>query len=132
MSIHNRVKEVRKALNMAQDEFGDKIGIKKSSISQIESGKTNPSDLTVRAICREFRVDETWLRTGVGEMFRTSTPDQQIAEFAGRLLEGRAEDAFKRKLVSALSRLDPVSWAALERVADEIAADEAQKKKELP
>ena len=113
MSIHNRVKEVRKALNMAQDEFGDKIGIKKSSISQIESGKTNPSDLTVRAICREFRVDETWLRTGVGEMFRTSTPDQQIAEFAGRLLEGRAEDAFKRKLVSALSRLDPGSWAAL-------------------
>lgn len=132
MSIHNRVKEVRKALNMAQDEFGDKIGIKKSSISQIESGKTNPSDLTVRAICREFRVDETWLRTGVGEMFRTSTPDQQIAEFAAMLLEGRAEDAFKRKLVSALSRLDPVSWAALERVADEIAADEAQKKKELP
>ena len=132
MSIHNRVKEVRKALNMAQDEFGDKIGIKKSSISQIESGKTNPSDLTVRAICREFRVDETWLRTGVGEMFRTSTPDQQIAEFAAMLLEGRAEDAFKRKLVSALSRLDPVSWAALERVTDEIAADEAQKKKELP
>lgn len=132
MSIHNRVKEVRKALNMAQDEFGDKIGIKKSSISQIESGKTNPSDLTVRAICREFRVDETWLRTGVGEMFRTSTPDQQIAEFAAMLLEGRAEDAFKRKLVSALSRLDPVSWAALERVADEIAADESQKKKELP
>jgi len=132
MSIHSRVKEVRKALNMAQDEFGDKIGIKKSSISQIESGKTNPSDLTVRAICREFRVDETWLRTGVGEMFRTSTPDQQIAEFAAMLLEGRAEDAFKRKLVSALSRLDPESWAALERVADEIAADEAQKKKELP
>lgn len=124
MSIHNRVKEVRKALNMAQDEFGDKIGIKKSSISQIESGKTNPSDLTVRAICREFRVDETWLRTGVGEMFRTSTPDQQIAEFAGRLLEGRAEDAFKRKLVSALSRIPPESWAALEQIADAIAEEE--------
>lgn len=130
--MKERIKALRKALNLTQAEFAERTGIKQSTVATYEIGRNEPSDTVITLIVREFGVNETWLRTGVGEMFRTSTPDQQIAEFAGRLLEGRAEDAFKRKLVSALSRLDPVSWAALERVADEIAADEAQKKKELP
>ena len=130
--MKDRIKALRKALNLTQAEFAERAGIKQSTVATYEIGRNEPSDTVITLIVREFGVNETWLRTGVGEMFRTSTPDQQIAEFAAMLLEGRAEDAFKRKLVSALSRLDPVSWAALERVADEIAADEAQKKKELP
>lgn len=130
--MKERIKALRKELNLTQTEFAERAGIKQSTVATYEIGRNEPSDTVITLIVREFGVNETWLRTGVGEMFRTSTPDQQIAEFAAMLLEGRAEDAFKRKLVSALSRLDPVSWAALERVADEIAADEAQKKKELP
>lgn len=130
--MKERIKALRKALNLTQAEFAERTGIKQNTVATYEMGRNPPTDTVITLIVREFGVNETWLRTGVGEMFRTSTPDQQIAEFAAMLLEGRAEDAFKRKLVSALSRLDPVSWAALERVADEIAADEAQKKKELP
>ena len=130
--MKDRIKALRKALNLTQAEFAERAGIKQSTVATYEIGRNEPSDTVITLIVREFGVNETWLRTGVGEMFERRSADEQIAEFAGRLLEGRAEDAFKRKLVSALSRLDPVSWAALERVADEIAADEAQKKKELP
>lgn len=128
----DRIKALRKALNLTQAEFAERTGIKQNTVATYEMGRNPPTDTVITLIVREFGVNETWLRTGVGEMFERRSADEQIAEFAGRLLEGRAEDAFKRKLVSALSRLDPVSWAALERVADEIAADEAQKKKELP
>lgn len=130
--MKERIKALRKALNLTQAEFAERTGIKQNTVATYEMGRNPPTDTVITLIVREFGVNETWLRTGVGEMFERRSADEQIAEFAGRLLEGRAEDAFKRKLVSALSRLDPVSWAALERVADEIAADEAQKKKELP
>jgi len=130
--MKGRIKALRKALNLTQAEFAERAGVKQSTVATYEIGRNEPSDTVITLIVREFGVNETWLRTGVGEMFERRSADEQIAEFAAMLLEGRAEDAFKRKLVSALSRLDPVSWAALERVADEIAADEAQKKKELP
>lgn len=130
--MKERIKALRKALNLTQAEFAERTGIKQNTVATYEMGRNPPTDTVITLIVREFGVNETWLRTGVGEMFERRSADEQIAEFAGCLLEGRAEDAFKRKLVSALSRLDPVSWAALERVADEIAADESQKKKELP
>lgn len=121
MTIHSRVKEVRKALNMPQDEFGERIGIKKSSISQIESGKTNPSDLTVRAICREFRVNEDWLRTGEGEMFSQLTTEEELMAFVTDLTtEG---DTFRTRLVSALSRLTPEEWKLFEKVCLQAAED---------
>lgn len=64
-----RVKELRKTLKLSQEEFGKKIGITKSTISYIESGKSKLTDKNILAICREYKVNENWLRTGRGDMF---------------------------------------------------------------
>jgi transcriptional regulator with XRE-family HTH domain len=122
--VKDRIKEVRKTLKLTQTDFGRALGVSLSAVQKWESGENVLSDAVILLIAQQYGISETWLRTGGGEMFRTSTPDQQIAEFAGRLLEGRAEDAFKRKLVSALSRIPPESWAALEQIADAIAEEE--------
>lgn len=63
-----RIKELRKALNLTQAKFGEKIGLKQNSVALIEAGRET-SDQTIFAICREFRVSEEWLRNGTGEMF---------------------------------------------------------------
>ncbi len=79
-TINNRIKLVRKHFDLTMDTFGDKIGIKKSSVSLIESGKNNPSEQTLMLICKEFGVDYLWLTTGKGEMLPPSD-DEVMAKF---------------------------------------------------
>lgn len=69
--MNERIKKVRKALDLTQQEFAERIGMKRNSIALIENGR-NTSDQTVFAICREFNVNEEWLRTGAGEMFKAA------------------------------------------------------------
>lgn len=70
MTQGERVKEIRKALGLSQEAFGEKIGITRASISNMEKGTRNPSDQTIKSICREFNVDYFWLTEGIGnEMF---------------------------------------------------------------
>lgn len=70
--MNTRIKKLRKALDLTQQAFAEKIGLKQNSIALIESGKRNISDQAVLSICREFNVNEEWLRTGSGEMFRAA------------------------------------------------------------
>lgn len=67
--MNNRVKELRKALGLSGEKFGERIGIKRAAVSQIETGKNGLSEPLLLSICREFNVNEDWLRTGKGEMF---------------------------------------------------------------
>lgn len=68
MTIGERVKEVRKSCGLTLEKFGAKIKIKAASVSLIERGINNPSDQTISLICKEFHINESWLRTGAGEM----------------------------------------------------------------
>lgn len=70
--MNTRIKKLRKALDLTQQVFAEKIGLKQNSIALIESGKRNISDQAVLSICREFNVNEEWLRTGSGEMFKAA------------------------------------------------------------
>lgn len=67
--MNTRIRKIRKSLELTQQVFAQRIGLKQNSIALIESGKRNTSDQTIFAICREFNVNEEWLRTGNGEMF---------------------------------------------------------------
>lgn len=69
MTINERVKEVRKALGLSGEKFGAKIGLLRNAISRIETGKNGVSEQNIMAICREYHVNEQWLRTGEGKMF---------------------------------------------------------------
>ena len=72
MTIGERLKKLRKALDLTQQEFSDKLKVSRSNIATYEVGKNNPADAVINLICLEFNVSETWLRTGEGEMFLPS------------------------------------------------------------
>ena len=74
--MHERLKTLRRSLNITQQEFADRIGISRGNIGAYEVGKNAPSDAVISLICREFNVSEEWLRTGVGEMFVPEVPNE--------------------------------------------------------
>ena len=122
--MKDRIKKVRKELDLTQQVFADRLGMKQNTIAQYEMGRTAPSDAIVRSICREFNVNEDWLRNGVGEMFIQQTRDEQIEAFIGSMLANE-EDSFKHRLISGLCALDETGWRMLEEFLDSI-----QKKKD--
>lgn len=73
--MDKRIRELRKSLNLTMEQFGEKIGVSKSTISNIENGNRNATEHMVKSICREFNVDYGWLTTGAGEMFVDSDED---------------------------------------------------------
>lgn len=115
MSTENeRIKEVRKAIGLTLEKFGERVGMKKSSLSTVENGVNAVSNQLRSAVCREFGVDEFWLRTGEGEMFRPRTNEEILTEFAADLaFEG--DESFKKKVVTALAKMDDETWAMFER-----------------
>jgi len=74
ISLNIRIKKLRKFLDLTQQEFADRIGIKRNTLANYEVGRNEPIDAVVNLICREFNVNETWLRTGEGEMFKKKEP----------------------------------------------------------
>ena len=77
--MNERLKKLRKTLDMTQQEFADRIGIKRNSLANYETGRNTPIDAIIVSICREFNVNEEWLREGKGEMFIKMTRDEEIA-----------------------------------------------------
>lgn len=85
MTIGERIKVLRKEKNLSMEDFGSVIGMGKSAVSRIENGVNGTTDQTIRSICREFGVNEHWLRTGEGEMFeqtRETVLDRLAAEYS--------------------------------------------------
>lgn len=121
MTIGERIKKVRKDKDLTQQEFCNQIGLKRNSISLVEAGKRNISDQAIKSICREFSVDETWLRTGEGEMFTKKDREDEIALMVQNLLSGESSD-FKTRFISVLSRLKEEQWVMLAEMMNEIIA----------
>jgi transcriptional regulator with XRE-family HTH domain len=118
-TVNKRIMQVRKQIPLNQDDFADALGLTKNFISLIETGKREPSDRTIRDICREFNVNEVWLRTGVGEMFIPKTREDAIAELTLDLLKDEP-DSFRNRVVSALAKMSVEEWKVLEKVFDDI------------
>ena len=114
--MNERIKKLRKVLDLTQQEFADKIGVKRNTIATYEIGRNQPIDAVISLICREFNVSEAWLRTGEGEMFVERTRDDELSAFVDELMKEQPAD-FRRRLVTALSRLKPEQWEVLEALA---------------
>lgn len=106
--IGERIKELRKALRMTQTAFADRIGIRQNSVALLEMGRNTPSDQTVAFICREFRVNEDWLRTGAGDMF-VPTPASIVDELAEEYHLCPEAQAMVEKFIT----LDPAAQLAV-------------------
>lgn len=120
--MHDRIKSIRKALGITGAEFAARIGITASSVSTMENGKSNPSEQTIRSICREFGVNEVWLRTGDGEPFLATDYDAELGDLVRTRLLNRPMD-FRRELITALLRFDPdgPEWQVLETIVRSVA-----------
>lgn len=116
--MNDRIKELRKAMNLSQEKFGELLGITKSGVSDIESGRRKVTDQHVIMLVNNG-VNEEWLRTGKGSMFVPKSKDEEIAEMLADIQKA-GEDSFRHRLVSALARLDDDGWDKLEELIDMI------------
>ena len=127
--IAERITKVIKDKAKTKTEFAEKLNISQSFVSRLASGEKEPSDRTIADICREFDVNEDWLRTGQGDPYVQLSRDEELAQFFGNVMKGEDPD-FRRRLLSVMSRLTTDEWALLEQMAwklvDELRQDSVQ------
>lgn len=127
MNINERTKVLRKNyLKLTMDEFGKRLGVQKSAISKIETGKVSLSDQMFLSICREFNVNPDWLRDGIGEPFKEVTRNKRIEGFVADILANEPEGR-KTRLVDALASLDEEGWDKLYEIALRFVAEQNEK-----
>lgn len=119
MGEGQRVRELRKELGLTLEKFGKPLGVTKTTISRIEKGQNAVTSQMLKSICREFNVNENWLRTGEGEMFKKLNRQQELAQLTATLFK-EEEDSFKSRLIMALAQLNEKEWELLEEIAEKI------------
>lgn len=121
--IGNRIKELRKFLNLTQAEFGSKIGLKPTAIGQMENGLRSVTERSVILLCEKYNVNEHWLRTGEGEMFQELLPEDEIAAAVSNILEDigceNAIYTLVKEFLLKYERLDQNSKNVIDKYVDE-------------
>lgn len=112
MTQNERVKEIRKTLGLTLEKFGERIGVTRGSMSNIENGNRNLTEQMTKSICREFGVDYMWLTTGEGEMFIDT--DDDFIERIDRIMAG--EDEARKNLFKFMLELSDEDIVALDRL----------------
>lgn len=112
MTQGERIREVRNTLGLTLEKFGDRLGVTKVAISNIEKGNRNLTEQMTKAICREFNVDYMWLTTGDGEMFIDN--DDDFIERIDRIMAG--ENEARKNLFKFMLELSDDDIAALDRL----------------
>lgn len=125
--MKNRIRHLRKELDMNQTEFGERIGIKQGSVAGYESGARTPIDAVITSICREFNVNEEWLRDGTGEMFIKTKENSVIAKATALLGE---KDPLFEAFIDTYSKLTPKNREILFQFMTDFSQAVNDKKKE--
>lgn len=118
--MNERLKKIRLFNKLSQEEFGKRIGIEsRAHISSLEKGNRNITDRIINDVCREFNVNEDWFRYGTGEMTQKLTKNQEIGAFANEVMK-LPDEAFKKRFIDALKKLDEKDWKHLEEIASKL------------
>lgn len=112
--MNERIKLIRKALNLSQDDFGKKLGVTRGVITNIELNKTEPKPLFIKLICETFDVSEEWINTGNGNMFTQKSRSEIITDFLAEVLK-EEDESFKRRFIEMLANLSVEEWELLEK-----------------
>lgn len=99
-TINSRIAEIIKESGMSKTDFAKKVNVSQSHVSRMVSGETGVSDRTISDICRVFRVNETWLRTGAGEKYRKKARAEELAELFAEL---EVDDTVKARCIRTLA-----------------------------
>lgn len=114
--IGERIKELRQKLGKTQQEFADSIGLKRNTVATYEMGKAIPSDRTISDICRVFHASDTWLRTGDGEPFTKTEPDDELAYIFAQIK--LSDDDLIKKIIKTYWSLDEKEKAVIKKLID--------------
>lgn len=117
--MNERIRELRKALGLTLEKFGESLGVGKTAISKIENGDRNVTDQMQKSICREFNVNTDWLLYGTGEMFVTHTHDEEVAMYTQDILDSEDDEIAKiiQDFIVVYGKLDNDSKSVLRNVA---------------
>ena len=117
--MKERIKSIRKALKLTQEQFSDKLNLSRNYIAQLEIGTKVPSDRTISDICREYNINEHWLRTGEGEMY--DLPEDRTAAIVADLLD-KSSPTYDLILhiLERFQQLDPVSQEVIDNFIDQL------------
>lgn len=124
--MHNRIKEVRKSAGLTQQEFADRIGSGRSAVANYEAGRNDPIGPVITAICREFHVNEAWLRSGVGEMKSDMTLQQELTLMFADVLSSAPDK--RSAVIAAILAQPPEFYDLIADLAEEIVARLAKEK----
>lgn len=119
-TINERINELIAALGIKKTDLAKRLKIADASVSNICSGKTNPSGQTITAIVREFNVNEHWLRTGDGDMFLPRDEADELAELFASIMNTEPSSKIRR-LAVAFSKLTPEQREAIADLAESFA-----------
>lgn len=123
MEIHDRIKELRKYLKLSQEAFGEKIGMSRSMVVNLEMGKLKNAEQvkrSCRTIANMFYANESWLLTGEGEMLAPNAREKQIAEFTANMFN-QDPDSFEYKFMTRLAKLNKDEWKVLKSIIEDLA-----------
>lgn len=111
--MQHRFLELRKSLGLTQEEFANKLGLTRGAITNVERGLTEPKPHFLSLVANTFNVNEEWLRTGEGEMFRPEDRENVLFQWVGTVLSDESE-SFRRRFLNLLVNLTPEDWQRAE------------------
>lgn len=121
--MNKRIEALRKDQGLSRASFGARIGVSGDVINNLERGRVEAKEHMILLLCKEFNINENWIRTGEGEMYLPMERESEIAKLTVQLLSEES-DSFKNRLISALSRLTEEQWELLAEIADSITKKE--------
>lgn len=133
MTQGERVKAVRKYKQMTLDQFGERLGVTKVAISRIENGTRNLTEQMLKSICREFSINEEWLRTGDGDMPQKLSEDEEVADLVSNVLEDGKDNAFYDiilEIIRTYKELSPKSQEAIREFSQNLVENLSKKKED--
>lgn len=126
--MNERIRELRKSLGLTLEKFGGRLGVGKTAINKLEKGENNVTDQMFKSICREFSVNEEWLRNGTGEMF--AIPEDETAAIVSDLLESRNNQFYDLILdiVKTYQTLSPMDQDIIKKFCQQLAETQKNRK----
>lgn len=129
--MNERIKRLRKELKLTQQQFADKIKVKRNTVATYEMGRSVPSDSAIALICKTFHVNEDWLRNGNGEMFEELPEEDKKAAFVSSLLDADNDPFYNiiQEIMRTFDELSPKSQEVIREFSAKL-VENLQKEKE--
>lgn len=125
MELKDRIRQIRHNAGLTQQEFAKRIGVSRNTIASYETSVRVPIEAIIVSMCREFDVNENWMRTGEGSIYREMNQDIMLSKWFGSLLKEDA-DSFKKQIFLTLSKLSESEWETLKNIMNKFLNEKSQ------